>query len=455
MARILLVDESSIFRKLESSILGWRNHNFCEASNVEEAWEIIESDPPDVILTNLNLKDENGLNLCQKVKQDPNLESIPVIVITASKQKEAIQEAVNSGCNDYLTKPLNGSALISKVDEHLGKLKQRKFPRIPVSLQISFEDFKGIFFEYSRDLSRAGIFVEMENPLPIGSQLHLSFSLPPPFSHPVTAWGNVVRREEASKNSPGGVGIRFIWLDPDSERIIDAMVAGQTDNAIEENSETFSQVSLQEETETDQTLAADRLSWYTLKQDHLQLSSQFSQLQHDHQQLCTKITLQDSLSVFHSPEKLLSTALDLLEDIIGARASAVFFYNQEQNNLQLAKAKNLPAEMPEALAPEGPLEKALSEKQLQIPSPTWRISPASWNILAAVPITFDDQVLGVITVFELVKQKHSLNTYDHQSLTTLSNQLGQALIGSINLRPAEQRLGVKDLIEIVGNSNEK
>ncbi|MBW1811318.1 MAG: response regulator, partial [Deltaproteobacteria bacterium] len=185
MPRILLVDDVRLFRHLEAVILGWRGYTIEEAASGEEALEKIRSNPPDLALIDLTMPGMSGSEVCEKVKKDPALQSIPIIIVASSGRDEDIRAAVKAGCDDYLTKPLDDTTLVTKVEELLGQSDTRRCPRISTSLQVSFEDFKGIFFEYTRDISRTGVFIEMANPLPIGTRLRLSFSLPAPFDHPV------------------------------------------------------------------------------------------------------------------------------------------------------------------------------------------------------------------------------------------------------------------------------
>jgi uncharacterized protein (TIGR02266 family) len=210
MARILLVDDVKLFRHLEATVLGSYGYEIEEASGGEEALEKIRANPPDLALIDINMPGMDGLEVCRQVKGDPALRSVPVIMVSSSSREEDIRKAVESGCDEYLTKPLDDAALIRKVEVLLGRVGKRRFARVPTSLQVSFENFKGIFFEYTHDISRTGVFIEMDKPLPVGTRLRLSFSLPPPFSHSIMAFGRVVRTAQPTGDRPGGMGVNFI-----------------------------------------------------------------------------------------------------------------------------------------------------------------------------------------------------------------------------------------------------
>ncbi len=172
MTRILIVDDVKLFRRLEANVLGWRGYTIEEAANSTEAWQKIRTNPPDLALIDLHMPGIPGHELCRQIKQDPKLRATPVIIITSSSRDEDIRQAVQAGCDDYLTKPLDDATLLRKVEDLLGSAEKRRFPRIPTSLQVSFEDFKGIFFEYTHDISRTGVFIEMNEPLPVGARLN-------------------------------------------------------------------------------------------------------------------------------------------------------------------------------------------------------------------------------------------------------------------------------------------
>ncbi len=446
MSRILLVDESPLFRKLEANILG-RNHQFQEASSGDEAWKEIQRDPPELVLSNLRLPGIDGMELCKKVKSDFSLSSIPFIIITATRHQEDIQEAVKAGCDCYLTKPLDGVNLTRKVEELIGNQRIRKFKRVPLSLKISFEDFKGIFFQFCRDLSRAGIFIDMEEPLEVGTHVRLDFSLPPPFSHPILAFGQVVRSAKDPDQQRCGVGVRFIWIDEESERIIDALVAGVTEPPNIDDADNFSKLSvLKSDSKTDPSQETFLLK--SLKIEHEQLQMSFEQLQRDHQQLCATLVLAENLPQQLSIDKLLITSLDLLEDLVGVSKSAMYYYDAENQQLKLAKARNLGLDTAQALKAEGPVLQALNNMQMQIPLEPYRAGDGALVVSGVVPVMLEDHALGVIVLFELLPQKKELDAQDRQLLRMFSLQLGLNLAAKLCGR-LQDKAGEKNFFKLL------
>jgi CheY-like chemotaxis protein len=425
MHRILLVDDVRLFRKLTSIILSGRGYQVVEAGTGEEAMEKLKADPPDMALVDLALPGMSGFDVCSRIKQDPAYSDIPVIIVATSGRDEDIRKAVEVGCDDYITKPLDDTALISKVEALLGKTDRRRFPRIPATLQISFEDFRGIFFEYTRDISRTGVFIEMTNPLPVGSRLRLSFSLPPPFSHPVMAYARVTRCVQPGAGQPGGVGANFIFLDENSERLIDALASTESD--FDDVSGAFSRVSFQMDNtpigEVDSE--ANQLLLLTREQDALR--SSYKELQEEYMRLSARFTLLESLYTSNDTRKALDAAVDALGDLVGVESSGIFILAADNQNLVLTASRALPVSMPASLSPSGPLLSALSEKTLQVPSQPWTAAGSDWNVMAAVPLMFEGASRGIITIHGLYRQKTALNTYDHQMLELLGQSLGPVL----------------------------
>ncbi|MBN2497132.1 MAG: response regulator [Deltaproteobacteria bacterium] len=428
MARILVVDDVKLFRHLEATVLGWRGHMIDEASSGEEALEKIKTEPPDLVLLDLNMPGMDGHAVCRHLKEDPSLHSLPVIMVTSSNRDEDIRQAVQAGCDDYLTKPIDEADLVRKVEDLLGSARKRRFPRVPASMQVSFEDFKGIFFEYSRDLSRSGVFIEMSEPLPVGTRLRLSFSLPPPFNDPVMAYGRVVRIAASGDAGPGGVGVAFIHVDPESLRTIDAMVAGQAP----EPDSAFGHLSVQlaeehAERRRDADSAADeepRESVDELRRDHLRLSA--------------RLAMHESLASAASPKEVLRAASDILVNLVGVESFAVLIHDLQRGLLVPVLKTRLPGLTGEHLSGIEAIERALAESRLQIPSPPCNLAGLGGNLMAVVPFLAPggQSPLGLITIHGLYEQKQALTVADNHLLESLGQHLGPVLASALAVQRA-------------------
>ncbi|RUM87099.1 MAG: response regulator, partial [Thermodesulfatator sp.] len=92
--RVLVVDDFATMRKIIKNILtqlGFKN--IIEADDGTTAWEILQKEPVDLIISDWNMPKMNGLELLKKVRSDEKLKDIPFLMVTAEAQKENIIEA--------------------------------------------------------------------------------------------------------------------------------------------------------------------------------------------------------------------------------------------------------------------------------------------------------------------------------------------------------------------------
>src|ERR1035441_3908591 len=108
--KILLVDDTKLFLKLEQEYLKHLAVTVLTAGNGIEALEIARSQLPDIIFLVLNMPEMDGIDCCAAIKTDPDLRSIPVIMVTTHGMEESIERCRNAGCDGFLTKPLDRRA---------------------------------------------------------------------------------------------------------------------------------------------------------------------------------------------------------------------------------------------------------------------------------------------------------------------------------------------------------
>ncbi len=92
------------------------------ASSGMEALDIISSQIPDLVLLDVMMPRISGFEVCRRIKNDPKTAHIPVIMVTALNELADIEKAINSGTDDFLSKPVNKWELITRVKTML-KLK--------------------------------------------------------------------------------------------------------------------------------------------------------------------------------------------------------------------------------------------------------------------------------------------------------------------------------------------
>ena len=120
MAKILLVEDNEQNRDMLARRLQRKGHAVVTAADGERAVAMAGSESPDVILMDLNLPVLDGWSATRRIKESGKTRSIPVIALTAHAMSGDRQKAMNAGCDDYDTKPINFERLLGKIRTLLG-----------------------------------------------------------------------------------------------------------------------------------------------------------------------------------------------------------------------------------------------------------------------------------------------------------------------------------------------
>jgi DNA-binding response OmpR family regulator len=114
-ARVLIVeDEPHIVLSLEI-LLQRAGYETATATDGEEGLELVRRLRPDVILLDIMMPKRNGYEVCQAVKADPALRSIPVIMLTAKGQEVEIHKGLALGASAYIAKPFGNAEVLEAV----------------------------------------------------------------------------------------------------------------------------------------------------------------------------------------------------------------------------------------------------------------------------------------------------------------------------------------------------
>ena len=119
---VLVVDDNQQNLELLLAYLEDVDCRTISASDGEEALEVVRNDLPDIMLLDVIMPKMSGFEVCRRVKNDPNTADIPVIMVTALNEIGDIERAINSGTDDFLSKPINKWELLTRVKTML-KLK--------------------------------------------------------------------------------------------------------------------------------------------------------------------------------------------------------------------------------------------------------------------------------------------------------------------------------------------
>ncbi len=128
-ATILVVDDSATTRSLVAAYLAdWEELEVLEAASGFEALRVLPASPVDLIVTDINMPDINGLELISFVRANANYRRIPVVIITTENSAEDRKRGLELGASDYLVKPFGAEELRRAVGAALGRDQQGRTP---------------------------------------------------------------------------------------------------------------------------------------------------------------------------------------------------------------------------------------------------------------------------------------------------------------------------------------
>ncbi|HKA31565.1 MAG TPA: response regulator [Candidatus Binatia bacterium] len=121
MPKILLVEDNEINRDMLSRRLERRGYQVAIAVDGEQGVSMAGLEAPDVILMDMSLPVLDGWEAARRLKSTPETRSIPIIALTAHAMVGDREKAIESGCDDYDTKPVDFQRLVGKIETILAK----------------------------------------------------------------------------------------------------------------------------------------------------------------------------------------------------------------------------------------------------------------------------------------------------------------------------------------------
>ncbi len=120
--RLLVVDDSSTMRRIIKNTLARLGYkDVLEAEHGAAAWQVMqENSDIDVLITDWNMPEMNGLELVKKVRAESKYEDMPIIMVTTEGGKAEVITALRAGVNNYIVKPFTPQVLKEKLEDVLG-----------------------------------------------------------------------------------------------------------------------------------------------------------------------------------------------------------------------------------------------------------------------------------------------------------------------------------------------
>ncbi len=121
MAKVLLVEDNEMNRDMLSRRLARRGYEVVIAMDGRGGIEMAGSEQPDIILMDMSLPVMDGWDATRRLKASPDTQAIPVIALTAHAMTSDREKALEAGCDDYDTKPVELPRLLQKIERLLGR----------------------------------------------------------------------------------------------------------------------------------------------------------------------------------------------------------------------------------------------------------------------------------------------------------------------------------------------
>jgi len=121
--KVLVVDDQNSVRQMTRMTLeeiGFKHIH--EAEHGKQAMEIASLQPLDLIISDYNMPEMDGLGLLRAVRGNPVVRKVPFILLTGRGDKELVVKAAQAGVNNYLIKPFTAATLREKIEQVMGKL---------------------------------------------------------------------------------------------------------------------------------------------------------------------------------------------------------------------------------------------------------------------------------------------------------------------------------------------
>lgn len=125
--KVLVVDDFSTMRRIVKNLLKQNGYtNIEEAEDGEQAYSKLQNGGFGFVVSDWNMPNMDGLELLKKVRSDPALKDLPILMVTAEAEKDKVITAIQAGVNNYIVKPFSGEVLKEKMDKIMEKLQAQR-----------------------------------------------------------------------------------------------------------------------------------------------------------------------------------------------------------------------------------------------------------------------------------------------------------------------------------------
>ena len=136
---ILVVDDEPAIRDMISTALDVAGYDCLQAENAQQAHGIIIDEQPDLVLLDWMMPETSGIELIRRLQRDDLTKNVPVIMLTAKAAEDNMVQGLESGADDYITKPFSPRALVARINAVLRRAEP-DLPQEPIQVdQLLFD----------------------------------------------------------------------------------------------------------------------------------------------------------------------------------------------------------------------------------------------------------------------------------------------------------------------------
>jgi len=439
MATVLLVDDVELFLELERSFLEDGGHAVVTAASGEEALNRLEEVDPALVLLDLYMPGIDGDEVCRRLRASERWRHLPVIMVTAAGKDEEVRKCLASGCDDYITKPVNKKELVEKVQRLLGKVKARTTERIPAALRVQLKSDGRNLQAWAKNLSRNGIYINSRTLLTPGTAVDLILELPDGGVLPMA--GKVKRVEEGAE---GGMGIYFIRPEPQGLKILEDLVRQGLKSPVRQSREN-----------SPAALPASAAGQSArLEEENGRLHKRIAELEEENREFAERLVhteeVNNNLTNLYIASSRLHSVLnrrqvtaiikEVVINFVGAEKFALLLFDKEAKRLHYETGEGFEAEaFPPVNSGEGLLGAVVSgSKSYYQEESVTQGSDDPLQPLAAIPLQIQGAPMGVLAVYRLFTQKERFEPIDYQLFSMMAEHAATALFSS-NLYEESER----------------